>query len=232
LLLAYRDLGIEIHDAYGLTEAPLVTINHLGKNRIGTVGQPLPETKLKQRNDGELLIKGPQVMNGYLNEEKNRTIKNGWLYTGDLAKITKDRDLIIYDRKKDMIATSYGKMISTLKIESMLKNIEGIDETMLIGERKPFLSVLIWSNSTNKINLAKTIENGIKQINNNLSHAEQIRTWAILKNDLKVENGDLTPNLKLKRHNINSRFEKVIESLYNLKTVDDPRILNIGRTKI
>jgi long-chain acyl-CoA synthetase len=230
LLLSYRDIGIEVHNAYGLTEAPLVTMNRLGKNHIGTVGQPLPKTELKQAEDGELLVKGPQVMQGYLNENKNKILENGWLHTGDLGRINENGDLVIYGRKKEVIATSYGKKISIFKIESMLKTSEGVDEVMLIGEGKPYVSALIWSNQAEQQpSIVKSIKKGLTEVNNNLSRAEKIRTWVILKNDLGVESGDLTPNFKLKRHNISIRFANIIDSLYNSKFVTDPRIIHSGR---
>ncbi len=233
LLLSFRDLGIEVHNAYGLTEAPLVTINRLGKNHIGTVGQPLPRTELKEDEDGELLVKGPQVMRGYLHGEKNQVFKDGWLRTGDLGRIDENGDLILYGRKKEAIATSYGKMISTFKIESMVKALESIDEAMLVGEGKPYVGVLIWSRQAEKKpDIVELIKKGIDKINRNLSRAEQIRAWAILKNDLSVEGGDLTPNFKLRRQNILSRFVNIINSLYQIEFVGDSRIIESGRCKI
>jgi long-chain acyl-CoA synthetase len=226
-------LGIEVHNAYGLTEAPLVTINRLGKNHIGTVGQPLPKTELKEADDGELLVKSPQVMQGYLHEEKNQIFEDGWLHTGDLGRIDENGDLILYGRKKEVIATSYGKMISPFKIESMVKALEGTDEVMLIGEGKPYVSALIWSSQAEKKpGKVELIKKGIDEINRNLSRAEQIRTWAILKNDLSVEGGDLTPNFKLRRQNISSRFDNIIHSLYQPEFVGDPRIIESGRSRI
>ena len=154
-------------------------------------------------------------MLGYFNEETTNVIEERWLHTGDLGKI-KDGDLIIYGRKKELIATSYGKMISPFKIESMLKGLEGVEEAMIVGEGKPYISALIWSNEAEKRSETVNIINqGIEKVNSNLSRAEQIRTWAILKNDLKVESKDLTPNFELRRTNICNRFTNIIESLYN-----------------
>ena len=233
LLFSFRDLGIEVHDAYGLTEAPLVTINRLGRNHIGSVGQPLPKTKLKIADDGELLVKGPQVMQGYHNEEKTNGFVKGWLATGDLGKVDNNGNLVIYGRKKEVIATSYGKMISPFKIESMLKGLEVVDEVLLIGEEKPFVSALIWSAQSEKnLDKIKLIEKGIVEINNNLSRAEKVRVWVVLRNDLSVEKGDLTANFKLKRYNIYSRFSRIIDSLYSSQDISDIRILSFGRSKI
>ena len=233
LLFSFRDLGIEVHDAYGLTEAPLVTINRLGRNHIGSVGQPLPKTKLKIADDGELLVKGPQVMQGYHNKEKTNGFVKGWLATGDLGKLDNNGNLVIYGRKKQVIATSYGKMISPFKIESMLKGLDVVDEVLLIGEEKPFVSALIWSAQSEKnLDNIKLIEKGIVEINNNLSRAEKVRVWVVLRNDLSIEKGDLTANFKLKRYNIYSRFSRIIDSLYSSQDISDIRILSFGRSKI
>jgi len=233
LLVDFKGLGIEIHDAYGLTEAPLVTINRLGKNHIGTVGQPLPETELKLKEDGELLVKGPQVMLGYFKGKTKRAFDDGWLQTGDLAKINNKGDLEIYGRKKELIATSYGKMISPIKIESQIKSISGVEQAMIIGEGKPYVSALIWSNEAEKDRkTVSMINSGVEKINKNLSRAEKIRTWVILKNDLSIETNDLTPNLKMKRSNICYRFSSIIESIYNQKSLQDSRIIQMCRTKI
>jgi long-chain acyl-CoA synthetase len=233
LFLDFKGLGIEIYNAYGLTEAPLVTINRLGKNHIGTVGQPLPETELKLKKDGELLVKGPQVMLGYLKGKTNRGFDDGWLKTGDLAEINNKGYLKIFARKKELIATSYGKMISPIKIESQIKSISSVEEAMIIGEGKPYVSALIWSNQAeNDQKTVSMINSGVEKINNNLSRAEKIRTWVILKNDLSIKTNDLTPNLKLKRSKICYRFSNIIESIYNKESILDSRIIKICRTKI
>ncbi|MCK5628918.1 AMP-binding protein, partial [Candidatus Bathyarchaeota archaeon] len=203
LLFSFKELGVEVHDAYGLTEAPLVTINRVGRNHIGTVGQPLPQTQIKEAEDGEILVKGPQVMQGYHTKTTCRLIDGAWLPTGDLGKVGEKGDLIIYGRKKNLIATSYGKKISPYKIESMLKELSGVDQAMLIGELKPYISALVWSGQAEKESgILDSINKGIIEINTKVSHPEQIHRWVILKNDLSIEQGDLTPNFKLKRSNI------------------------------
>ncbi len=216
LLASYHELGIEIYNAYGLTEAPLVTINRLGVNRIGTVGEPLPHTKVDVAPDGEVMMKGPQVMSGYFNSEESditSPFKNGWLLTGDYGYLTPEGSLVITGRKKEVLVNSYGKTISPLKIECMLRDIPGISEALLVGEGKPYCSALLWLEED--LIPSETINKAIQMINARVSRPEQIKKWVALENDLSIENGDLTANLKLKRKNIISRLSKTIEYIYD-----------------
>jgi long-chain acyl-CoA synthetase len=215
LLQSYHELGIEIYNAYGLTEAPLLTINRLGANRIGTVGEPLPDTMVDIAPDGEIIVQGPQVMVGYLNYHINDSespFKDGWLHTGDFGELTPEGSLVITGRKKELLVNSYGKTISPLKIESMLKDISGIAEALVIGEGKPYCSALLWfdevPSKTDKITSA------LDSINQRVSRPEQIKKWVVLENDLSIEEGDLTANLKLKRNNIINRYAQVIDYIY------------------
>jgi long-chain acyl-CoA synthetase len=118
LLLNFRELGIEIHNAYGLTEAPLVTLNRAGANHIGTVGAPLPRTEVRIAEDGEVLVRGPQITAGYFKEDAASPIRDGWLYTGDLGRLTADGYLVLEGRKKELFKTSYGKYIQPGKVEA------------------------------------------------------------------------------------------------------------------
>jgi len=211
LLQAYRDLGIEVHNAYGLTEAPLVTINRLGENRIGTVGKPLPSTHICIAQDGEIMVKGPQVTSGYFNTDTDSLFRNGWLFTGDYGHLTFEEDLVIDGRKKEIIINSYGKSINPLKIEAMLRNIPGISEAMLIGEGKPYCSAILWvKDEVDSSGIHENIEN----LNSRLSRPEQIKRWAIINEEISIEGGELTANLKIKRKPIIQRYKNVIDSLY------------------
>ncbi len=213
LLNSFNELGIQIYNAYGLTEAPLVTINKLGSNRIGTVGEPLPNTNVKINNDGEVIVKGPQVTSGYFNNKNrnNLLLQNNWLLTGDYGYLTSEGSLVITGRKKELIVNSYGKSISPLKIEGMLKHIHGVSEVMVVGDEKPYCIAMIWVDE-NIDNEKMAI--ALKDVNSKLSNPEKIKRWIILKNDLSIENGDLTANLKLKRENILKRHKYLVK--YNL----------------
>ena len=210
LLRSFRELGVEIHSAYGLTEAPLVTLNRLGRNRIGTVGELLPETRVWVADDGELMVRGPQVMAGYVDEE-DQPFRDGWLLTGDLGHLTEDGWLVIDGRKKDLLKTAYGKYLQPSKTEAMLRRIPGVSEAMVVGEGRPFCGALLWVDGVGD---APTIDAAVIEMNRRLSHPEQVKRWAVLPNDLSIEGGELTANLKLKRHQVQARFRGEIESLY------------------
>jgi long-chain acyl-CoA synthetase len=211
LLKDFQELGINIYNAYGLTEAPLVTINRLGANRIKTVGEPLPRTRIQIASDGEVMVQGPQVTPGYYNCEES-PLHDDWLMTGDYGYLTKKGSLIITGRKKELMVNSYGKSISPLKIESMICDIPEVTEALLVGEGKPYLSALIWIEDVAIEN--ECIFHAIVEINNRVSHPEQIKKMVILKNSLSIEDGDLTANFKLKRVNILKHYHKVVNYLY------------------
>lgn len=211
LLLKFRALGIEIHNAYGQTEAPLITINRLGDNVIPTIGTPLPETEVTITDDGELIVRGPQVCLGYYRLETD-TIREGVLRTGDLGEIGGDGHITLIGRKKEMIITSYGKNISCPKIEERLKDIPGVSEAVLIGENRPFCSALIWTDRE-----IDDLDARIGSMNRGLSHPEQIRRWKVIRKPLSIQAGELTPNLKVRRAVVEEHYRDEISEFYNEK---------------
>jgi len=221
LLQNYRNLGVEIYNAYGMTEAPLVAINRLGRNRLGTVGEPMPLTNIKIADDGEILVKGPQVTAGYFDKSIEPPFRDGWLMTGDIGKVTDEGSLVIFGRKKELIKTSYGKCIYSGKIETMMKEFPGVSEAMLVGESKPYCSAIAWVDKKHfdKVNL-QLIDSSIEEMNKRLSNPEKVKRWALLVNNLSIENGDLTPNLKLKRLVVAQKLAKIIDSLYSGEVTD------------
>jgi long-chain acyl-CoA synthetase len=212
LIHDYHELGVEVHNAYGLTEAPLVTLNRRGRNRRGTVGEALPETIIKIGNDGEVLVKGPQVTPDYFESNITPPKKGEWLQTGDTGFITPEGSLVITGRKKELIINSYGKSIDPLRIEALLRDAPGTSEVMLVGEGKPYLIGLFWVGEDYN---PEEIEKTIQSINQDLSRPEQVKRWAILPNDLSIDGGDLTANMKLKREIITRRYQEVIDSIYH-----------------
>jgi long-chain acyl-CoA synthetase len=220
LLQNFRGLGIEIHNAYGMTEAPLISMNRLGANRLGTVGEPLPQTEIRIAEDGEVLVRGPQVMAGYFEQqaagEKIQSLLDGWMPTGDLGYISPEGSLVLNGRKKELFKTSYGKYVQPVKVESLLREIPGVAEVMVVGEERPYLTALLWIQDKALLaNETQLIDRSIDAVNHRLSHPEQVKRWAVLVNDLSIEAGDLTANLKLKRQAITRRMGDVLESLYN-----------------
>ena len=142
--------------------------------------------------------------------------RDGWLATGDLGRMTKEGSLVILGRKKELIKTAYGKYVQPAKVESQLKVIPGVTEAMLVGEGKPFCVALMWVIEENGTSTQdESIDRAVLTMNKQLSHPEQIKRWAILRNDLSIERGDLTGNLKLKRRAVTQRLQTVISSLYD-----------------
>lgn len=214
LLRAFHDLGIEIHDAYGLTEAPLVTLSRFGRNRIGTAGEALPETRIRIADDGEVLVRGPQVMMGYAGERSFQPFQDGWLLTGDLGHLSPEGALVIDGRKKDLLKTAYGKYLNPSKIESLLRALPDVAEAMVVGEGRPFCAALVWAEGPVTPDRVAAIDAAIERVNHGLSQPERVRRWTVLENDLSIAGGDLTPNLKLKRARISERHGSTIEELY------------------
>lgn len=215
LLLKYRELGIEIHNAYGLTEAPLITTNRVGRNKPGTLGTPMPMTQIKTADDEEIMVKGPQVTVGYFDKTLESPFRDGWLMTGDMGTVTNDGSLVLHGRKKELIKTSYGKCIYSGKIEDMMREIPGVAEAMLVGESMPYCGALIWVDKDQwSEKTLESIDKAMVSVNERLSNPEKVKKWALLVNHLSIENGDLTPNLKLKRNLMSVRHAGVIDSLY------------------
>jgi long-chain acyl-CoA synthetase len=212
LLGRLRDLGVEVHDAYGLTEAPLVTLNRHGRNRIGTVGEPLPQTAVRIAADGEVLVRGPQVTPGYVDAGMDQPFRDGWLATGDLGHLTADGFLVIDGRKKELLKTAYGKYLHPARVEAMLRELPGVAEAMVVGEGRPYCAALLWVDPPDgpPAGLAEAIAG----VNARLEHPQQVRRWAVLPNDLSVERGDLTSNLKLRRAVVAERLRAEIAALY------------------
>ena len=218
LLRRFHELGVEVHDAYGLTEAPLLTLNRSGRNRIGTAGEPLPGTTVRIAEDGEILARGPQVTLGYADQDATQPFRDGWLATGDLGHMD-DGSLVIDGRKKELLKTSYGKYLNPAKIETRLLTIPGVTNAMVVGEGRPFCAALLWIDGTPTEARRDAVAHAIAEIDRSLSHPEQVKRWAVLPDDLSVGAGDLTPNLKLRRERVAARFADVIDGLYQREEV-------------
>lgn len=208
LLHKFRDIGIEIHNAYGQTEAPLITLNRLGDNVIPSVGTPLPDTTVNVASDGELVVSGPQVALGYY-RLKTDTFQDGMLHTGDLGRVDAEEHVYISGRKKDMLITSYGKNINCTKIEQLLMDIPCVEHAVLVGEQRPYCTALLWT-----VGSTDSLAADIGQLNQQLSHPEQVKRWRIVDQPLSISRGELTPNLKVKRNVVLEHYLQEIETLY------------------
>ncbi len=209
-------IGLPTLQGYGLTEtSPVVSCNPIDDIRIDTVGPPFKGNTVKIAEDGEILVKGENVMLGYWNnkEETEKVLKDGWLHTGDIG-VFENNFLKITDRKKDILITPGGDNISPLKIENELVNLEFINQAVVYGDNKPYLVALLVLNDefTNITN--DEIKNAINKLNNNLSKIENIKKFFLINEKFSIENGMLTPTLKLKRYKIINKFKNNFENLY------------------
>lgn len=230
-------IGIPTFEGYGLTEtSPAVTLNSPWKVRFGSVGTPLPGTEVKLGEDDELLIRGPQVMLGYYEapEETAKAIRDGWFYSGDIARIDDDGYVFIVDRKKEIIITSGGKNIAPQPLENELRMDKYISQAFVYGDRKPYLIALLTPNLERLIKMAqkagleyldledlvanrkvhRLYEERIEALNAKLPSYQTIKKFLLLPRDFSVDGGELTPTLKLKRKVIYAKYQDRIERLY------------------
>ena len=211
-----NSIGLPTLQGYGLTEtSPVVSCNPIDDIRIETVGPPFRGNEVMIAEDGEILVKGENVMLGYWNNptETDKVIQNGWLFTGDIGTI-ENGYLKITDRKKDILITPGGDNISPVKIESELTKIEFIEQALVYGDNKPFLVALIVLNNNFKDIDYKIIQEEIEKINKELTKIEKIKKFLIINNQFSIENGFMTPTLKLKRFKIIQEYKKELEDLY------------------
>jgi long-chain acyl-CoA synthetase len=211
-----NSIGLPTLQGYGLTEtSPVVSCNPIDDIRIETVGPPFKGNEVMIAEDGEILVKGENVMLGYWNNptETDKVIQNGWLFTGDIGTI-ENGYLKITDRKKDILITPGGDNISPVKIESELTKIEFIEQALVYGDNKPFLVALLVLNNNFKDTDYKIIQKEIEKINKELTKIEKIKKFLIINNQFSIENGFMTPTLKLKRFKIIQEYKKELEDLY------------------
>ena len=214
--LFLNSIGLPTLQGYGLTEAsPVVSCNPIHDVRVETVGPPFKGNDVKIADDGEILVKGENVMLGYWNnqDETNKVLINGWLHTGDIGKFENEY-LKITDRKKDILVTPGGDNISPLKIENELTNSEFIEQVVVYGDNKPYLVALIVLNEEKKNVLSQELYKEIEKINENLTNIEKIKKYFFIKEKFSIENGMLTPTLKLKRYKIIQKYKNQFEKLY------------------
>ncbi|HEY3251607.1 MAG TPA: long-chain fatty acid--CoA ligase [Ignavibacteria bacterium] len=234
----FDSIGITILQGYGMTEAsPVISVNREAKNIFGTVGLPLEGVKVKLAPDGEILVKGDNVMLGYYHNQTdtNEMIVNGWLHTGDIGEFDKNGYLIITDRKKSLIKTAGGKYISLTHIEDTLTGSEYIDQVIAFAsDERHFVSALIVpefeklkelaaklnikSNEIRELTQSDIIlnfyESEIDVLQRPLAKYERVRKFALLDRPFTIESGELTPTLKLKRKVIEDRYKDLIDSFY------------------
>ncbi len=235
--LFFEAVGMLIVEGYGLTESsPVLAVNKPNNYKFGTVGKPFPGVELKIAQDGEILAYGPSIMKGYFNNKKetDAVLKDGWLHTGDIGVFDAEGFLIITDRKKHLFKTSQGKYIAPSPIENMFLASKYIDQFILIGDRRMFLSALIvpdfeaikeyadanriqYNTVDDLINMKQIydiIDKDLVQFQKKLANYERVRKFTLLDKPFTIEEGTLTPSLKIKRKEIESRYKNLIEEMY------------------
>jgi len=213
------------------------TVNLPGKNKLGTVGPPIPGVEVKIAADGEILIRGANIMNGYFNNPEataEAIDAEGWFHSGDIGAIDADGYLSILDRKKELIITSGGKNIAPLPIESAFNTDPFIERVVLIGDQRNYLTALVclelgvvrdWAAKqglrasthqelANDPDVRNLIGESIARVNGKLSRYEQIKKFAILEHSFTPQSGEITPTEKLKRRVIAEKYRAVIDGLY------------------
>jgi long-chain acyl-CoA synthetase len=232
----YEAIGMPISEGYGLTEGGVVVLNPLDAPRLGSIGKPLPGCEARLAPDGELLVKGPCLFSGYLNDPKAtaEVLRDGWLHTGDLAHIDADGYIFITGRKKELIVSSTGKKIFPSRVESMFKMEPLISHVLLVGDRLPYLTALFTINPgtaetlkgmeewrgrpTEQIAQAPAvlaeIHKAVTRVNRLLAPFEQVRKYRVLARDFSIEMGELTATMKIRRTRAMENFKEHIAELY------------------
>jgi long-chain acyl-CoA synthetase len=234
--LYFTALGLPILQGYGQTEtAPVVSVNPPWKVKLETVGPPFEGVEVKIAEDGEILVRGELVMTGYWNDEDAtyQALQEGWLHTGDIGELDADGYLKITDRKKDIIVFSGGDNVSPARVEGFLTLQREIQQAMVFGDKRPHLVALLvpdddfvadWSRGNGKPrDLATLSEDAefraalsqvLDRVNGNLSSLEKVRRFAVLTEPFSVENGMMTPTMKIRRHKIKAAYGDLLEALY------------------
>lgn len=233
----YASVGIRIHEGYGLTEtSPVIAVNTPVNHRIGTVGKTLANLEVRIADDGEILVRGPSVFKGYWNrpEETRAALEDGWFKTGDIGNIDADGYLSVTDRKKDLIKTSGGKFIAPQPIENALKLNPYVGIAAILGDRRKFPAVMISPNFVRLEEWARAngiafssraelvanpkvqslYEGIVEEQNQNLARFEKLKRVMLVPDEFTLDNGALTPTLKLRRRVIEERYKKQIDELY------------------
>jgi long-chain acyl-CoA synthetase len=233
----YADIGIPIHEGYGLTEtSPVIAVNTPAANKLGTVGKPLANLEVRIAEDGEVLARGPSIFKGYWNrpDETQAAFVDGWFKTGDIGHLDSDGFLSITDRKKDLIKTSGGKFIAPQPIENSLKLNPLIGTAVVFGDRRKFPAVLIaphfpaledWAraNQVEFVSREELVadakvqamyEGIIEDLNENLARFEKLKRVLVIPEELSAEDGTLTHTLKVRRRGIEERYRTLIDQMY------------------
>jgi long-chain acyl-CoA synthetase len=230
-------MGLIVLEGYGLTEtSPVISVNRMEKIKFGSVGPPIPDVEVKIAPDGEILARGPNIMKGYykMEEETKEAIKEGWFYTGDIGHLDEDGFIVITDRKKDLIVTAGGKNVAPQPIENAIKTNIYVNDVLVIGDRRKFMSALVVPNfekleeyaRVNNIlyedkkdllkneKIVRFLEAEVDRATPNLASYEKIKKIALLDRDFTIADGEITPTFKIKRNVVEEKYKDLIDALY------------------
>ena len=213
---ALNALGLKTLQGYGLTEtSPVVSCNLLNKVKVDTVGPIFPGVEVKLAEDGEILVKGENLMLGYWNnkEATEQTIKDGWLHTGDIGEFDEDNYLKITDRKKDIIVSLGGDNIAPSKIENLLTLSPEIEQACVFGEQKNYIAALLVLNSESNSS-DEDIQRYIDEVNKDLTQPEKIKKFIFIDEPFSIENNLMTPTMKVRRHEVQKKYQNQIDQLF------------------
>ena len=233
----FNGAGVTVCEGYGLTEtSPVVATNVPGRNRPGTVGRPLAGVEVRIAEDGEILVRGPNVMKGYYNqpEETAQVLKDGWFHTGDIGELTSEGDLRITDRKKDLFKTAGGKYVAPQPIENRMRACPYLLNAVLVGDRRPYVVALLVPDFDKLAEFARQrglpcsspgelarheqvhalLQREVDAVNAELARFEQIKRFVVLERDFSIESGELTPTMKVRRRVVVQQYRDAVESLY------------------
>lgn len=230
-------VGVPLFEGYGMTESsPVISTNYPGSRKVGTVGRPLASVEVKIAAEGEVWARGPNVMRGYrhMPDETARVIDaDGWLHTGDLGSLDDEGFLSIAGRKKEMFKTSTGETVFPAPIEQALCRSPLIDSACVIAEGRKYTSCLLFISAENRRPIGKLhgeIQAHIREVNKLVDHWETIRAYALIRAVPSVDNGELTPTLKIRRHVVAEDYRDLIEALYDETQVpEDSDEISISR---
>jgi len=237
LSYSFLGAGIDILQGYGMTETCIVAANRPDDNRVGSIGKPFDGIEVVIAEDGEMLIRGPNVMRGYYGHPESTlaAMNDGWFATGDVGRIDEDGHLFLTDRKKDLFKLSNGKYIAPQQIESLLKQSEFINQVVVVGASRKYPVALIvpdWEALQTSLRAAgetvpsthaelsaetsavKLVQKDVTTITAHLADYERVRRVALLPEEFSIDSGEMTPTLKVKRNVIDARYGKVIDELY------------------